>query len=456
MPRAFATNVHQGNFRKPNSEFTPDSLRRLIHRQTGLQERNSDPERLNALIHARLHALKLASVEEYATLLRSAGPANRAEVRELTVGLTTGETHFFRDRGQFDLLEQSILPALIKERRASRRLRIWSAGCSNGDEAFSIAIALDSLLMNQPEWKVEIRGTDINPAALEKAKSGTFSSWSFRVISEQRKADYFEKSGDEWVLKPRIRQAVRFSSLDLIHDTFPSVASGIHDFDLILCRNVFIYFEPDSIDRVVEKMIEALRPGGYLLTAHSELSGREPETVEALTFPESSVYRKRLTNSSKPRKNESAVLSGPLAPTPEQSAAASAPDFEARARDCADKGDYKQAEELCQRSLQNDPFAAGTYYLLAKIAEERKDAERSKEILKKVLYLDPDYVAAYVDLAAAYDRENDSGRALRLRLTALDCLRRLEPGAKSDTCEGTSTTELTLALQKLVNGAAIQ
>jgi chemotaxis protein methyltransferase CheR len=431
------------------AEKTFDELRRLIHKRTGLRERNCTPERLANLIGMRLHALNLRSIEEYGRFIEMHGRDGEAELRELMVGLTTGETHFFRDRGQFELLEQTILPALISERRPWKTLRIWSAGCSTGDEAYSIAIALDSLLMNRSDWKIELYGTDVNTKALDKARTGTYTDWSFRVINERRKTTYFQQSSGQWVVLPRIRDAVRFSNLDLVYGRYPSIESGIHDMDLILCRNVFIYFETDSIREVLGKMVQSLRPGGYLLTAHGELHGQEPAQMETLSYPQSSVYRKRSGDggSRTQRLTEPDVFA---VPEPEQPVHPE--QFEQLARECANKGDYRAAEDWCRRALAANPFAVNIYYFLAKIAEEQNQTERAKEMLKKSLYLDSDYVAAYVDLSALYDREGDSRRAHRFRHAAIECLRHLEPDAPIEHYEDTTAAELRSLLESAVKG----
>jgi chemotaxis protein methyltransferase CheR len=427
-----------------------DRLRTLIHEHTGLRERSGGVDRIADIVQSRVHALSLAGAEEYARFLNCGGSEANSEIRTLTVCLTTGETHFFRDRGQFDLIEKTILPALIVERNASKNLRIWSAGCSTGDEPYSIAMAVDSLLANRRDWNVEIFGTDINLQALDKARTGAYTDWSFRVIDDDRKHAYFDGSSGQWVLKRRIRNAVRFGALNLIHDKFQ--LAGIRDMDLILCRNVFIYFKHYSIQSVLDKMVAVLRPGGYLLTAHGELHGQEPAQLEALCYPESSVYRKRAHAKPKPALAEVGCLAQKALPAPKPAAVAPVSELEQMARDFANKGDHETAEALCKRVLEGDPFAIRTYYLLAKIAEERKQTDGAKEMLKKALYLAPDYVAAYIDLADVYEREKNAERAQKLRLSALECLRHPR-GNSEELCEGATPADLIVVLESMVNEA---
>ena len=154
--------------------------------------------------------------------------------------LTNGETYFFRDHGQFDLLRLRLLPELIERRRDAKTLRLWSAGCSSGEEAYSLAMLLDMLLPKRDGWNILILGSDIDEAALAKARRGHYGQWSFRMAPPALKQRYFQRKGDEWMLDERIRSMVTFRTSNLIGETFPS--AELRDMDLILCRNVFIYF----------------------------------------------------------------------------------------------------------------------------------------------------------------------------------------------------------------------
>jgi chemotaxis protein methyltransferase CheR len=383
---------------------------------------------------------------------------SQAELRELAIGLTNNETHFFRDTGQFRILEAKLLPSLLEEKLTSKTLRIWSAGCASGEEAYSIAIVLQILSRHLKDWKIDILGTDINDVALSQARGGAYASWSFRVISPERKAAFFEYSRGHWNLKSEIREMVRFSRLDLIQDGFPSLESGIHEMDLILCRNVFIYFEPRIIGQVLDKLKSALRPGGYLLTAHGELHGQDLSRLEVLSFPDSTVYQRTRQVSGRKQKDVALADVPPSFDQVDQpgnhlstvekgtEAAAKVKEFARMARNCANEGRHEAAEEWCQRALVDDPFAVEIYYLLAKIAEERKDRERAKEMLKRVLYLDPDCIAAHIDLSELYESEGDLKRARKLQRSVLHCLRRLKGDTWIDSHSATAA-ELILAIE---------
>lgn len=201
----------------------------------------------------------------------------------------TGETYFFRDRGQFDLLRFRLLPELIGRRREAKILRLWSAGCASGEEAYSLAMLVDMLLPEREEWDILILGTDIDPAALEKARRGRYGQWSFRLVSAGLQRRYFRREGEEWELDEGIREMARFRALDLIGGDFPD--AELRDMDLILCRNVFIYFRPEEVERVAAKMAAALSEGGYLMTGHTELMGHTVAGLTSRLFPEGVVYQ---------------------------------------------------------------------------------------------------------------------------------------------------------------------
>lgn len=235
----------------------------------------------------------------YLALLEEETPESRAEWRELVLDLTTGESYFFRDEGQMRLLRETIFPELMSSRREERRLRVWSAGCSSGEEPYSLAIMLKKLLPFSPEWHLLIKGTDINELSLKQAKAGRYNRWAFRGVPEDILAEFFFRHQGEWQLNASISSMVTFDKLNLIRDTFPSPVQDLYDMDLILCRNVFIYFDGDAIAGIMARFAASLRPGGYIITGHGEV--RHPVSrlvtseilpLVARHFPDSVVYQR--------------------------------------------------------------------------------------------------------------------------------------------------------------------
>lgn len=272
----------------------------LIAKQTGLHTRPQDKAALCKKLLTRIQALHLASLTDYYQLLTDSNPRSDREWQMLAVLLTTGESYLFRDQGQLTLLKNQLLPELIRHRQARQlqegtakpSLRIWSAGCSTGEEVYSLAILVQQLIPNLEAWDISILGTDINPQAIQKAKRGLYNSWSFRTISPELQSQYFYKQGNDWKINAKLQAMVDFQVGNLVKDPFPNPSTAIHNIDLIVCRNVFIYFDAASIALVIDKFTQTLRPQGYLVVGHAELCNQDLQTLKTKVFPESVVYQR--------------------------------------------------------------------------------------------------------------------------------------------------------------------
>lgn len=349
---------------------------------------------------------------------------------------TNSETYFFRDHGQFDLLRRILLPELIARRTPSKTLRLWSAGCASGEEAYSLAILLDMLLPERDDWTILIIGSDISSDALAKAGQARYGQWSFRQVPAELQERYFLREQDQWTLEKRIRDMVRFRAVDLIAEPFPNI--DFQDMDLILCRNVFIYFDADTVTTVANKLAATLNDGGYLMTAHAELSDVHLPDMRSRLFTASVVYQRlspipaqyapavidKPTPSLPPPTVKMGVGSLPSASTPVQ------PNLTAlltTAQALADRGEYHQAEQICHQILTLAPLLAAPHFLLAQVAQLQGNFRQAREHLEKTLYLAPDNTGALLELAALYERDENLARAASLRRTALNIVREL-PG----------------------------
>ena len=270
-----------------------EQFKKIISDKTGLHVPDQDSKKLSDLIALRRKSHNLSGVEEYYHLLAGSGGQSRDEWREIMLYLTTGESYFFRDKGHFFLLRNIVLPDLIKSREKEHALRIWSAGCSTGEEPYSVAILLDMLLPDLKAWDISIIGTDINEDALKKAERGIYTQWSFRTVDKEIQRKYFSRHHkDEWEIDGRIKKMVKFRQGNLMEDDFPSQASGISTMDSIVCRNVFIYFKSESVSAVLAKFTRTLNPGGYLITGHGELFGQDHFNLNQIMLPEAVIYKK--------------------------------------------------------------------------------------------------------------------------------------------------------------------
>ncbi len=220
-------------------------------------------------------------------------PLSREQLETLARSLTIGETYFLRDPQSYRVLEEHVIPKLVNSRRQGGKcLRIWSAGCSSGEEPYSIAILLSRIIPDIDNWNISLLATDINPAALEKARQGVYSQWSFRDAPPWL-MEYFRKRKDgRFEIVPRIRRMVLFNYLNLVEDSYPSLVNNTNAIDIIFCRNVLLYFEPAMMQGVITKFHNALLDGGWLFVSPAEIPYREFKGFTCRRFPGALVFSK--------------------------------------------------------------------------------------------------------------------------------------------------------------------
>lgn len=209
-------------------------LKRELVELTGLAYYNKQEKLLAKRVGKRLASTQLELAQYRRLLLDST-----VELANLIQEVTLGESYFLRYPDQTTALEQVLLPVLLERKRSRRELRIWSAGCSTGEEPYSLLFLLKDRFESQlAGWEVEILATDINELYLSRAEEAHFRDWSLRSVSEQTRERWFVPSGKGWQVRPRYRDWLRFERHNLVRDPFPTLEGG---FDLILCRNVLMY-----------------------------------------------------------------------------------------------------------------------------------------------------------------------------------------------------------------------
>jgi len=244
-------------------------------------------------IRAAVPVFGMASIDTCVDWLLSA-PLSRHQIEVLASCLTVGETYFFREKRSFDVLREHILPDLLRQRQnTERRLRIWSAGCCTGEEPYSIAILLASMIPDIRGWNISILATDIDPNFLRKASSGVYSEWSFRDTPPGIKSGYFRKTQEgRYEIAPRIKDLVTFAYLNLAEDTYPSVANGTNAMDIVFCRNVLMYFEPAHASRVLQRLGWSLVENGWLFLNPVEIPHAALPQLVPVHFRDVIVHRK--------------------------------------------------------------------------------------------------------------------------------------------------------------------
>jgi chemotaxis protein methyltransferase CheR len=272
------------------SDVAFQQFHELILARTGLDFRHHRRRVLTQALVQNAQAEKCQDLNEYFLLL-SAEPTNSSRWNELIKSLTVGETYFFRDSDQIQVMREHILPDLIARRWVDHTLRVWSAGCSTGEEAYTLAILLREVVPDVDHWRITILATDINRAALQKAETAVYREWSFRQAAQTLKAVYFTQKGENFELIPQIRQMVSFCNHNLADPSFQA-PNGAADLDLILCRNVALYLSPEAMRSIVLTFHRALSPGGWLVVGSSETDDDIFQSFHPLRFKNATVYQR--------------------------------------------------------------------------------------------------------------------------------------------------------------------
>jgi len=413
------------------------SVTSLICNKTGIKIRPEDHSSLLKKIRRRVQSLKLKDELEYLELLTSRSRESKAEWDNLIGLITTGESYFFRDRGQIKLIQEHLLPDLIEKRQAQRTLNILSAGCSTGEEVYSLAIIIKENFPELDNWDVNLVGIDLNREAINKALQGIYPDWSFRGVENRYRLAYFRRQKAGWQIINSLKHRVSFRQCNLVEDDLYFFTSGA--IDLIICRNVFIYFDRDKISLVLRKFIDLLRAGGYLLTGHTEMQEQDTTPLIALSYAESLVYQKPedvpmqigILNSPTPtvpltnfkELGKQKLSEGLYHETIEYCTSwlnLNPQDEEAElflAQAYANRGQYKEAEAVCYRVLEKNHLAVPFLHILAHIAEETGQKAEAKEYLRRSILIDPNFVPAYLDLIALHLSDQEYSTAAKLLFT---------------------------------------
>ena len=479
-------------------EQTLDSLKEYIQARTGLHLYAKDAAKFAQVISERMKTHSHSTPFAYLQYLMG---DPEAEWNTLKIALTSSESSFFRDKGQIELLRDRILPELIASKQEEREIRLWSAGCSTGEEPYTLAMLLNQLIPRQQTWRISIIGSDINEQSLHRASEGVYSRWTLRGVDEAMLRSHFSQSKNNWLLSAKIRSMVQFKKLDLLEDHLPDREAGLHDMDLIVCRNLFIYYDSKQIATMVDKLRRCLGPDGYLLTGHAEIPVGQLKGLHARIFPESVIYQrsvgeKRVVVEARARqpvepprptpikkrrpRRVDAIHPPPVEkPTDEldkmidqakalfeqqayrqaqemaHSVLARNPDhldaLMIAAHSCANMGQHESAEQLCQRAATAHPLMAEPYYLMAQLSQTINDYAKTRQLLNKVIYLAPEFVPAYLELASIYDRDGSALMALKMRQGALQILRDMAPDATIAQYETISVEQLIDHVQGMLN-----
>ncbi len=363
-------------------------------------------------------------------------PLSTGQIKTLAAHLVVGETYFFRDAKVFEILETQMLPGIINSRRGGEQnLRIWSAGCSTGEEPYSLALLLARILPDLQEWNISILATDISAESLEKASEGVYGEWSFRDTQNWVKDRYFKKIKQKYQIDSRIKRMVTFFSLNLAEDPYPAVVNATNAMDIIFCRNVLMYFSRDRANAVIHNLAHCLVDGGWLVISPVEAPGIGlSPLLQPVHFPGAILYRRE----ERPKKGGRPIsLPAPpqfkkksMVPVRAKAAPAKRHDtirLVAEGKKCdaekmsdqvrllANLGKLTDALALCGEALQADKLDPSLHYLQATILQEMGKAEEAVASLKRAIYIDQDFVIAHFALGHLLQRQGrkrESGKHL--------------------------------------------
>ena len=264
-------------------------LRDFIYERSGIYFADSKKYVLQNRLAGRIRACRLKDFKEYYYYLKF-GQGRFTEITALFDLITTNETCFYRNKPQLQVFQLEILPRIVEARSASRRLRMWSAACSTGEEPYTLAIiAMEVLKEDAGQWRVEIIANDIRAAAFTAAKKGLYNEYTMRNVPPEIRQRYFTRQGALYRVNDELRRLTQFRVMNLIDDAAMKRMVG---FDVIFCRNVLIYFDQAVKKKVVDALYDALSRDGILFVGHSESLHDLTRSLVPLYHPGSFAYAK--------------------------------------------------------------------------------------------------------------------------------------------------------------------
>ncbi len=386
---------------------------------------------------------------------------SESELKVLSTHLTVNETYFFRERMALDLLVEKIVPELLS---GKKQITIWCAGCSSGEEPYSIAMTLFDNFSESECGRIKLLATDISERVLNKARSAIYSAWSFRETPDSTRAKYFVPMAKLWELIPKVRKFVTFEYLNLVADPYTLDHIPVQNVDVIFCRNVLIYFEKPTINAITRKFYNCLSSEGWLIPSQTELNEAYFPDFKKFYFGSNIFYHK--TNLQKQAAvNAHRIENGPThLPMPKVIKRRAEPPVQPKKTEKTEKddapsltvsevvgmyrsGQYEQIVRMINGWVNNDPADMAVYticlqcyiqlgvvsdtviwadqvlkrqnvnarflYVYGTYLLEQGELEMASKVLKKAVYLDGTHVLSYISLGHLAVEQNNSSRALK-------------------------------------------
>ena len=466
-------------FAMTDEEF--DTLRKVLEKSAGLVHDESRRDSLTFAVAGRMEAIGASSPAEYLAML--SGPGGAPERQQLIDVVTIQETHFFRNPPQIRALRQHVLPELIRRSTSMNRpLTIWSAGCSTGEEPYSLAMLVRELMPMATREHVRIVGSDVSATALAFADAGRYGARAVQMADPIDLRRWFDVDHGSYSVKDDVRELVDLQLHNLITEA-PPFDSG--EVDLLLCRNVTIYFNRTTTKALMSRFHTALGDGGYLFLGHSETLWQMSEAFTLVPLGDAFVYRRddgpqgRVTLPDRRTETGDAPIllperrgrterrrdlpepkSVPPQRIPRQSAPASAPasgpsaqQLVGTAREALAGGRYADAVTAAGRAAKADPMLVDPHLIGGEaLVNLGRDADAIRE-LRQAVYLQPDSASALLLLAGALDRQGEPAAAGRAYRSAAATVGDLPPEEVSAFFGGRSAAELVALCLRLATQA---
>jgi chemotaxis protein methyltransferase CheR len=423
---------------------------------------------ISAILHERLEATGHPSVDSYLAHVESS--LGLEERQQLLDAVTIQETHFFRNLPQMEALRRDVLPDLLKRNRSTGRpLTIWSAGCSTGEEPYTLAMLLVQLFEETGPFPVRIVGTDVSAAALDVARAGVYSGRTIHLAEPGAVDRWFDaRPDDSFSVAQPVRDLVEFRLQNLVADEPPF---GPGEVDLVVCRNVTIYFGRETTRRLVDGFHRLLTPGGYLLLGHAETLWQISDSFSLLPVGEAFVYRKEVQPSPGRTPSVSAAAPGaaprPTAPrrvmrdvlrvpglrpkrAPEPARPVAPPirsipsplEDLLRAREALAAGNYAEAATLADRATATHPLLVEGYIIEGRALANQGDDDGAIAALRKAVFLDPTAAHAHFLLATTLSRVGDPAGAALSFAAAAETLPSASPETLTELLDGRAVSDL--------------
>jgi chemotaxis protein methyltransferase CheR len=448
---------------------------------TGLQYYDDKEQALAERAEQQRHRLGCSRPDYLHRVLGSGGDEMAALIDEITIG----ETYFFRYPAQFDALRRVVLPERLSHRRRDRVLRIWSAGCSTGAEPYSIAITLRrEFAVATAGWDIALLATDINRKALAQARSGSFTAWELRDSPESLKKACFVQDGRRWLLRSEYRDLVEFRYQNLVTGIEAFARDHANDFDVILCRNVMIYFSPALMRRLIHLFSECLTDGGWLFVGHAEpyfeiANVLSPVRVENVTlyrkgdvglaaaFPgdaghepgvaaadveewirgEQDLVPAAMPSGTTPSPADDRLADAVPIPVPvPPPAQPPAPVLDGSAlrniRRHADAGRWDEAVAACEQALRQYPMDPALRYVHGLVCEQIGASDVAEDAFGRAIYLERNFALAHFHIGLCQVRRKDHRAAKRSFANAMRILDGHDPHEVLAMSEGLTASEL--------------